>query len=174
VSTHFDIFGLEPSVDLDVKALEQKLRDLSLEFHPDRVKSADPKARLRALEQQTALNDAFKVLKDPVRRAFYVLKLGGVDLEKDEAAAKAAMPMSFLEEVMERREALEAVRAKKDLPAAQAMATQVAQLKDQALAKAQQALRAGALEEATHQLGRVRYLGRFLEEVEAFEEEALA
>jgi molecular chaperone HscB len=174
VSTHFDIFGLEPQVDLDVKALEQKHRDLSLEYHPDRVKDPDARTRRLAVERQTALNDAFKVLKDPVRRAFYVLKLKGVDLEKDETAAKASMPMSFLEEVMERREALEAVKAKQDLAGARAMADEVSALKDQALKAAQDALRAGALEEATHQLGRVRYLGRFLEEVEAFEEESLS
>ena len=152
-------------------ALEAKYRALSLELHPDR--QADPKARRLAVDKTASLNDALKVLRDPVKRAFYLLKLKGVDLERDEAGEQRQMPMEFLEEVMERREALEAVRAEKNVAKAQAMALEVAALKDQALAQARAALTNDQVKEATHQLGRVRYFTRFLEEVEAIEEEAL-
>ena len=127
-----------------------------------------------AVDQTSTLNEAIKVLRDPVRRAFYLLKLKGVDLERDEAGEQRQMPLQFLEEVMERREALEAVRTAKDLPKAQAMAAEVSQLRGQALAAAQRALKDDAVKEATHQLGRVRYFTRFLEEVEAFEDAAEA
>ncbi len=170
--TYFELFGLAPSVDVDVPALEAKYRAMSLEQHPDR--QADPKARRLAVDKTASLNDALKVLRDPVKRAFYVLKLKGVDLERDEAGEQRQMPMEFLEEVMTRREALEEVRAAKDVAKAQAMAFEVAGLKDQALEAARQALTADSVKEATHQLGRVRYFTRFLEEVEAIEEEALA
>ena len=170
--TYFELFGFLPSVDVDVPALEAKYRALSLELHPDR--QADPKARRAAVDKTDSLNEALKVLRDPIKRAFYLLKLKGVDLERDEAGEQRQMPMEFLEEVMERREALEEVRAAKDLVKAQAMATEVSSLKDQALAQARTALSADAVKEATHQLGRVRYFTRFLEEVEAIEEEALA
>ena len=171
---HFDVFGLTPSLDVDLRALEQKLRTLSLEFHPDRVTSGEPKERRVALEKTTALNDAFKVLKDPTRRAFYVLKLKGVDLENEASAAQTKMPMAFLEEVMERREQLEAARARGDLAGAQAMAAEVATLKTQAFEAATTALKADDIATAAHQLGRVKYFTRFLEEVEAFEEERLS
>ena len=153
-------------------ALEAKYRAMSLEQHPDR--QADPKARRLAVDKTATLNDALKVLRDPVKRAFYLLKLKGVDLERDEAGEQRQMPIEFLEEVMERREALDEVRAAKDLPKAQAMALEVARLKDAALEAARHALTADSVKEATHQLGRVRYFTRFLEEVEAIEEEALA
>ncbi len=169
--THFELFGIEPSVDVDLLALEAKHRALSLELHPDR--QADPKARRLAVDKTVTLNDAMKALKDPVRRAFYLLKLKGVDLERDDAGEQRQMPMEFLEEVMERREALEAVRAKKDVAQAQAMAVEVESLKEKALVAAQSALKGEDVKEATHQLGRVRYFTRFLEEVEAIEEEAL-
>jgi len=172
MTTHFDIFGLPPSTELDVKALEQKHRELSLEVHPDRMARADAHTRLKALEQTTALNDAFKVLRDPVRRALYLLKLKGVDLESESAAAKAQMPIEFLEEIIERREALEAVKASKDRQKVRAMADEVSALKAEALARAQAALGRDDVMEASHQLGRVRYFTRFVEEVEAFEEEA--
>jgi molecular chaperone HscB len=171
---HFEVFGLAPALELDVKALEQRLRDLSLEVHPDRFAHADAKTRLAALEKTTALNDAFKVLKDPVRRAFYVLKLKGVDLENESTAAQTKMPMAFLEEVMERREQLEALKARKDVAKAREMADAIEREKQSALERAKAALGQDDVAEATHQLGRVRYFTRFVEEVEALEEEALS
>src|SRR4051794_6410518 len=73
-ATHFAVFALAPSPDLDVAALEKQYRELSLKLHPDRFARADAHERRLSLEQTTALNDAFKTLKDPVRRAFYLLK----------------------------------------------------------------------------------------------------
>lgn len=171
---HFEVFGLGPTLELDVKALEQRLRELSLEFHPDRFVQADARTRLAALERTTALNDAFKVLKDPVRRAFYVLKLKGIDLESESAAAQAKMPLEFLEEVMERRERLEALKAARDVTKARAMADEIEREKAAALDRAKAALAKDDLTDAAHQLGRVRYFARFVEEVEALEEEALS
>ncbi|MBE2249650.1 MAG: Fe-S protein assembly co-chaperone HscB [Myxococcus sp.] len=172
--THFDVFGLTPALELDVKALEQQLRALSLEFHPDRFAQADARTRLAALEKTTALNDAFKVLRDPVKRAFYVLKLKGVDLDSEASAAQVKMPLSFLEEVMERRERLEGLKHARDVEQARAMADEIEREKSAALERAKVALERDDVPEATHQLGRVRYLSRFIEEVEALEEEALS
>jgi molecular chaperone HscB len=171
--THFQVFGLSPAPDLDVAALEQKHRALSLELHPDRQAGKDAKARLAALEQTTRLNDAFKVLKDPVKRAVYLLKLKGVDLER-EGEGRVQLPMEFLQDILERREALDEARAKKDEAKVRAMAKEIADLARQCLATAQDALRKDDLATAAAQLGRVRYFGRFLEEVDAFEEEMLS
>jgi molecular chaperone HscB len=173
---HFEIFGLSPSVELDVSALEEKYRALALQAHPDRAAGADAATRRKMAEQTASLNEALKVLKDPVRRAFYLLKLRGVDLENETAAAKQKMPPEFLEEVMERREALDAARQRRDVAKAQAMGDEVRGLLDSALAKAKVALGrsdAAAMAEATLELARVRYFTRYLEEVEAIEDEAL-
>jgi len=86
---------------------------------------------------------------------------------------------------MDLREALDAAMEKKDLARAQAMATDVRARHQAALGEAAGALRAlegGApadggqalVKKASHALGRVRYFTRFLEQVEQFEEEALA
>lgn len=168
--TYFELFGLTPSALLDVRALEQKHRELSLAHHPDRHTGADAKTRLKALELTTALNDAFKVLRDPERRAFYLLKLQGVDLESERGAARATMPQRFLEEVLDRREALEEAIAQADVPKVQAMGTLAQAQRKEALRLAQEALARNDAAEATHQLGRVRYYARFVEEVEAFED----
>jgi molecular chaperone HscB len=184
-ATHFDVFGLPRAHALELAALEKGYRDLSLKLHPDRFAQAEPRERRLSLEQTTALNEAYKTLKDPVRRAFYLLKLQGVDLDRDDASAQKNLPLEFLEEVMELREALDGAMEKKDLGAAQGMAQDVTARRQEALSHALEALSAleraapgseeaaGALTKASHGLGRVRYFTRFLEQVEAFEEEAL-
>ena len=178
-ATHFDAFGLPRQFELDASELERRYRELSLKLHPDRFARADPRERRLSLEHTTALNDAFQTLKDPVRRAFYLLKLHGIDLEKEDAGGSPKVPLDFLEEVMELREELHRAREAADVEKAQKMGEEVSAKQRQALATAATALSRAerdpaALEEASHQLTRVRYFGRFLEEVGAIEEEALS
>ena len=181
-ATLFDVFGQKPAYDVDVGALEKQYRDLSMKLHPDRFAQADAKERRFSLEQTSALNEAWKTLRDPQARAFYLLRLHGVDLQDEGSAGRAQMPMEFLEEVMELREKLEQAKAKKDLDRAQQMAEQVRSDQKASLEQAASALRAleanpkdeAEKKKASHALGRVRYFTRFLEEVEAIEEELLA
>jgi molecular chaperone HscB len=164
---HFELFGLSPSVDLDVPALEAKYRELSLQHHPDRV-SADH--RLDAVQKTASLNEAVKVLRDPVRRAFYLLRLLGIDLEREDGPARQSMPMDFLENILEQREQLEIAKAAKNMPKVRGLAAEIGQRSDEALAVGQEALRTGDVGAATAAMAKVRYYGRFLEEVEAIEE----
>lgn len=180
-ASHFEVFGIPRGYDVDTAALEKLFRELSLKLHPDRFAQAEAKERRLSLEHTTALNEAYKTLKDPIRRGFYLLKLHGIDLDREDAGAQKDMPLEFLEEVMELREELDSARASKDVALAQKMGDQVQGRQKQALEAGAAALRqlAGgtggeaALKEASHQLGRVRYFQRFLEEVLAIEEEAL-
>jgi molecular chaperone HscB len=181
-ATHFDVFGLPRTYDVDVAALERQYRELSLKLHPDRFAQAEPRERRLSLEQTTALNEATKTLKDATKRAFYLLKLHGVDLEREDAGAQKDMPLEFLEEVMELREALDEAMEAKNLDRAQKMATDVETRRKAALQEAVDTLRTlekgppveSSVKKASHALGRVRYFTRFLEQVETFEEEMLS
>ncbi len=167
--THFSLFGLPVQHEVDAPTLDKRFRELSLKLHPDRFSSAEPRQRRLSLEHTSALNDAYRTLKEPVRRAFYLLKLAGVDLDREDFGTQQGMPVEFLEEVMELREAL----SEADLAAALKMAEQVREKQQSALAEGLSALDAGELSHASHALGRVRYFARFLEEVAAMEEKAL-
>lgn len=180
-ATLFDVFSLRPAVQLDVLALEARFRELSLKLHPDRFVGQDARERRYSLEQTTALNEAYRTLKDTTRRAFYLLKLQGLDLEREDGSTQKGMPLEFLEEVMELRETLEGFKARGDLSGALALGESVQSRRSEALGAAQVALarrledaqNAAALDEAAHALARVRYFTRFLEDVERMEEEAL-
>lgn len=172
--SHFDLFGLSPSVDLDVAKLEASHRTLSFQTHPDRLVDADPHARRLAAQKAAVLNEAVKVLRDPFRRALYLLELKGVKLEGESGAAEVKMPQGFLEQILEVREQLEEAKANRNLETAQAMAAQIRAARARSLASGQEALRGNDLTAATLALSQVRYYTRFLEEVDALEEELLS
>lgn len=180
--THFDTLGLPVSLAPPRAEVEKAYRERSLRLHPDRLAGAEGLERRLSAEQATALNDAYRVLRDPVRQLFYLLKLQGVDLEKEEGGNRRAVDPTFLEEIMELREALSDLREQGDLGAAQSLATRVKSQQDAALEEARAALGqrmkvpedAEALQRAARALARVRYYLRFLEEVADMEEEEMS
>lgn len=73
-------------------------------LHPDRFVAYGDRARMLSLQHATALNDAVRVVRDPLRRADYLLTLAGRDVTAEEGSIKLD-PM-FLMEVIELREAI--------------------------------------------------------------------
>src|SRR5256714_13109267 len=99
--THSDKFatlGFEPSFD-EPDGLDERFRALSRKMHPDRFVRATAQERRYSLEQTTRLNEAYKTLKDPVRRAEHLLQLRGIK-------GDPKMSPEFLEQTMEDREKL--------------------------------------------------------------------
>ena len=71
--------------------------------HPDRFVARPPEERAKASSEAAGLNDAYRILKDPLSRAFYLAELNGVDLPGD---GKTIDDPDLLMEAMEAREAL--------------------------------------------------------------------
>lgn len=177
-TTLFDVLGLPRGVDVDRAELERAYRERSLRLHPDRTGKDDPRERRLSLERTALLNEAYKTLRTPERRAFYLLKLHGLDLQKDEARA-ITVPPNVLEEVLDLREQLDSARTAGDDEQVSALSDRVRVQSAAALATAQSALRrlerapgeAAARDEAAQALARLRYHHRFLEAAEGDDEE---
>jgi molecular chaperone HscB len=118
MSNHFELFGLAPSFALDAGALDRAFRELQAKVHPDRFAQAGDAERRASMQWSTRANEAYRMLKDPVQRARYLLELHGVDsgFETD-----TAMPGDFLARQIELREALEEAKEKQDATALDAM-----------------------------------------------------
>lgn len=71
------------------------------------------------------INDAYNTLKDPVRRAMHLLFLKGIDAL---AASDTSMPVDFLIEQVEWREALADARLKEDSERLEEMAAEIASI----------------------------------------------
>ena len=85
VRDKFAVLGLPRSFDLDEGQVDERFRALSRKLHPDRFARASAKERRFSLEQTTLLNDAYRTLRDPARRAEHLLELRGVRPVSDTA-----------------------------------------------------------------------------------------
>jgi molecular chaperone HscB len=111
---YFSVFGLEPRLNLDLPALEHEFHRLSRRLHPDRFARAEENEKQWSLADTALLNDAYRTLKDPLRRTEYLLKLLGAEIDagqesKEEKVART--PADLLEEVFELNMQLEEMRA---------------------------------------------------------------
>ena len=97
-SRYFELFGLTPALNLDLKDLEQRYFRLSRQWHPDLFVRKSAAEQQTALDQAALLNDAYRTLRNPVPRAEYFV---GPD-EK-----QSAPPPELLEEVFELNMAIE-------------------------------------------------------------------
>ena len=99
--THFERLGLPRRFRLDVAELERSYLAKAREVHPD-FAGNDP----ASLRDSAALNEAYTTLRDPFRRAEYLLAVEG----GPSAADSRQMPAQFLEEMLELRMKVEEVK----------------------------------------------------------------
>lgn len=104
---YFTCLGLPRRLHIDTEALEAKFYELSRAFHPDFFQSKSQSEQSISLGNSALLNTAYRTLKDPIRRAEYLLKL-------EAGAAKdirTSPPADLFEEILELQEDLEAFRS---------------------------------------------------------------
>ena len=109
--THFELFELPVSFDIDLQALSQRYRDLQGAVHPDKFANASERERRLSVEKAAEINDAYRILKSAQQRARYMLELQSVSF--DDETDTALDPM-FLMEQIELREALEDIKNTND------------------------------------------------------------
>ena len=108
---HFALFGLNRGFRLDLSDLDSRYRDIQAQVHPDRFAHAGEAERRISMQWATHANEGYQTLKKPLERAKYLLHLAGHDVR---AESNTAMPMDFLMEQMEWREAVMEARASGD------------------------------------------------------------
>lgn len=174
----FETLGLARRYDLDEAELERRYRDLQRAFHPDRHGQAPASERRMKLQKAVEVNEAYRTLRDPQRRAEALLVVlgGGPDANPDRAADP-----ELLMEMMELREQLSDAKAVRD---AQAIARLSQRVQGEQASTRSELVRAfaslaesptrEALSPARALVSRLKYYQRFLDEVAVFEEEALA
>jgi len=172
----FDILGIAPRFDLDLGAVEQRYRDLSRVLHPDKHVGSPAAERRMALGRAVEVNEAWRLVRDPIRRAEALLRRGGVEVR--EGTEPKASP-EFLMDILEQREALAGAKTKRDRAAALQLGSEIRARETAALARlsagldrSSEAGKNGAdLAALLPLLGELRYYRRFLDELGAIEDE---
>ncbi len=102
--SHFDLFHLPTRYALDNDALDHAFRTVQAQVHPDRFAAAGEAQKRIAMQWATRANEAYRTLRDPLKRAGYLLSLRGVEVG---ASDNTAMEPAFLMQQMEWRERVE-------------------------------------------------------------------
>ena len=112
---YFSVFGLVPRLDLDLGMLEHEFHKLSRKLHPDRFARASANEKEWSLADTALLNDAYRTLRDPIRRTEYLLKLHGAEIGEEHSGKgrtdPSRVPADLLEEVFDLNMQLEEMRA---------------------------------------------------------------
>jgi molecular chaperone HscB len=157
----FETLGIEPKFDIDLRAVEQRHRDLSKALHPDRYAGAPAAERRLSLSRAIDVNEAWRAVRDPV--------------EVSETSAPKPSP-ELLMEMMEVREELSDAARSRDAAKVAKLARSMSARQDATLQSLGSRIGAakgdpGNLQAVLPILGELRYIRRFLEEVNAIEEE---
>jgi molecular chaperone HscB len=124
---HFERLGLPRRFSLDDAEIERHYLARSREVHPDFFQLGGGLEQRASLELSAALNEAYVALRDPFRRAEYLLQLEGGPSPSE----MKEMPAVFLEEMLELRMEIEEIKQKPDSPAFAVIEQQLAKRRDQ-------------------------------------------
>lgn len=108
---YYALLGLPRKLQLSGDELQRRFYELSRQLHPDRFMRKPERERQYSLDASSILNDAYRALKDPVKRAQYVLSQEGFDVGEQRSKD---VPPELLEEVFELNMALEEMRGGDD------------------------------------------------------------
>jgi len=101
---YFAVFGLPRKLCVEMSPLEQKFLQLSWKLHPDNFVNAPDEERELSLKRSSELNDAYRVLRDPLARVEYLLEIEGQRKEgKKNSKPRLNFSKKFLTERITRR-----------------------------------------------------------------------
>ena len=104
---YFEIFNLPEKFDIDLTVLQENYREIQKKIHPDKFTTSTENEKIQSMIKSTQINDAYKTLKLPLKRASYITSLHTDD-------KKIILPPEFLMQQMEWEEYFESIQTKKE------------------------------------------------------------
>ena len=146
MNQHFTLFGLPETFQIDENALETRYRALAANCHPDKFASASAFEQKQAVMMAAAVNEAYRILKNPIDRA--------------------AFAPEFLMQQMEWRETLAEARAAGDTAALNALERQVSAEQTALYGQLAAAFDAQQYQTAAQLVRQGRFLNKMRQEIE--------
>ncbi|MFC5427665.1 Fe-S protein assembly co-chaperone HscB [Paraburkholderia denitrificans] len=161
--SHFVLFGLPEQFTIDAATLDHAYRTVQAQVHPDRFAAAGDAQKRIAMQWATRTNEAYQTLRDPLRRAKYLLHLRGIDVGIE---SNTAMEPAFLMQQMEWREAIEDAYRAKNVDALDALAAELRDDERVRVAKLVALLDSGANQPAAEAVRQLMFIERVLHEID--------
>lgn len=111
--SHYDVLGYDQEfLTINEADLEKRFFDLSKKYHPDRFATKSPQEVQFSHEHSSAVNNAYRTLRNPISRAkYFVEKRFGSTEEKS-----AKVPMDMADLFFEVQDVLDTIREANGAP----------------------------------------------------------
>ena len=164
----FAIFDLPVTFNIDLGLLSNRYLELQKSLHPDNFVTADSATQHQAMQKALEINDALKVLRDPVQRAEAIIAIetgNAVDPEQ-----RSTQDVAFLMQQLEWREELENIEQSQDENALESFAKRVKKETKEMLTALEEQLNEQQWSTAAQFCDKLRFLKKLADEISQVEE----
>ena len=167
----FALFDLPVAFQVDSALLNERYLALQKSLHPDNFSAASAQEQRLAIQKSAEINDALRILKDPITRADSIIAINTGETENPEE--KSSKDIGFLMQQMEWRETLENIENRKDTDELTAFAQEINQIRHAILSELSTALDAQHWDIARAITDKLRFIKKLQAEIERVEETLL-
>lgn len=167
----FALFDLPVAFQVDSALLNERYLALQKSLHPDNFSAASAQEQRLAIQKSAEINDALRILKDPITRADSIIAINTGETENPEE--KSNNDIDFLMQQMEWRETLENIENCKDTDELTAFAQEINQIRHAILSELSTALDAQQWDIARAITDKLRFIKKLQAEIERVEETLL-
>ena len=167
----FALFDLPVVFQVDSALLNERYLALQKSLHPDNFSTASAQEQRLAMQKSAEINDALRILKDPIARADSIIALNTGEQENPEE--KSNKDIGFLMQQMEWRETLENIENRQDTDELTAFAQEINQIRHAILSELSTALGEQQWDIARAITDKLRFIKKLQTEIERVEETLL-
>ena len=167
----FALFDLPVAFQVDSALLNERYLALQKSLHPDNFSATSAQEQRLAIQKSAEINDALRILKDPIARADSIIALNTGETENPEE--KSNNDIDFLMQQMEWRETLENIENRQDTDELTAFTQEINQIRHAILSELSTALDAQQWNIARAITDKLRFIKKLQAEIERVEETLL-
>ena len=167
----FALFDLPVAFQVDSALLNERYLALQKSLHPDNFSATSAQEQRLAIQKSAEINDALRILKDPIARADSIIAINTGETENPEE--KSNKDIGFLMQQMEWRETLENIENRKDTDELTAFAQEINQIRHAILSELSTALTEQQWDIARAITDKLRFIKKLQAEIERVEETLL-
>ena len=167
----FALFDLPVAFQVDSALLNERYLALQKSLHPDNFSAASAQEQRLAIQKSAEINDALRILKDPITRADSIIAINTGETENPEE--KSNKDIDFLMQQMEWRETLENIENRKDTDELTAFTQEINQIRHAILSELSTALTEQQWDIARAITDKLRFIKKLQAEIERVEETLL-
>lgn len=167
----FALFDLPVAFQVDSALLNERYLALQKSLHPDNFSATSAQEQRLAIQKSAEINDALRILKDPIMRADSIIAINTGETENPEE--KSNNDIDFLMQQMEWRETLENIENRKDTDELTTFAQEINQIRHAILSELSTALTEQQWDIARAITDKLRFIKNLQTEIERVEETLL-